>query len=263
MKNIMFTKVLVLLILVLTIIGCTNVKKKFYEDGSIKSTSELKDGIKHGAMKKYHSNGKLSLEVDYVQGKREGIQKEYYKSGILKGEIEIKNNIKLGLMKRYDEDGVLASISEYKDDKKNGYVRWYRPNGVVEVEGYYENDSCISSVRLDSLGKETIRETRTAVMHYPENIVLGKEHKFTYTIARPNVKTLMPMFAFRLATEDSTAEYFCDTTKTSIDTATNSIHYLFTPKELGEWQFVSTIGYDNGYGLYEKVHWGNFTVVEE
>jgi len=71
------------------------------------------------------------------------------------------------------------------------------------------------------------------------------------------------MFAFRLATEDSTAQYVCDSTKMSIDTTHNSVHYLFTPKKLGDWQFVSSIGYDNGYGLYEKVHKGSFTVVEE
>ncbi|MDC3260243.1 toxin-antitoxin system YwqK family antitoxin [bacterium] len=263
MKNIIDTKMLVLLILVLTTIGCTNVEEKFYPDGSIKSTSELKDGIKHGMMKKYHPNGKLALEVNFVNGKREGIQKEYYKTGALKGEIEIKNNIKQGLVTRYDEDGALANVTEYKNDKKNGYAKWYRPNGVLDIEKYYENDSCISSLSLDTMGEETVGETRKAVMDYPDKIVLGKEHKFTFTVARPKTKTLLPMFAFRLATEDSTAEYVCDSTKMSIDTAHNSIHYLFTPKELGDWQFVSTIGYDNGYGLYEKVHWGSFTVVEE
>ena len=71
-----------------------NVHTEFYDDGSVKSKAEMKNGIRHGKYKEFHSNGKLKAYGKFKNNKKHGVwhyyndnesllQKEKWKEGTL------------------------------------------------------------------------------------------------------------------------------------------------------------------------------------
>ena len=73
----------------------SNVYTEFYEDGTIKSRTEIKKGIRHGKHQAFHPNGKMKANGKFKNNKRNGtwrhydenerlILKEKWKDGVLK-----------------------------------------------------------------------------------------------------------------------------------------------------------------------------------
>ncbi|MCD7969828.1 MAG: DUF3352 domain-containing protein [Alistipes sp.] len=58
-----------------------NVLRDYYEDGSIKSESEIKNGMRHGRYREFHPNGALRLRGKYVKGSTKGTWKYYTEDG--------------------------------------------------------------------------------------------------------------------------------------------------------------------------------------
>ena len=72
-----------------------NVYTEFYEDGNIKSKTEMKHGVRHGKHNTFHPNGKIKTNGKFKNNKRTGtwrhydeneklIKKEKWKDGVLK-----------------------------------------------------------------------------------------------------------------------------------------------------------------------------------
>ena len=98
---------------------------------------EIKDGsyIK----KKYYENGKLKSEEEYFDEKLNGKYKEYYENSELKFEGEYLNGKRNGKYKEYYENGKLKSEGEYIDKKLNRKFKEYYENGELKFEGEYLN----------------------------------------------------------------------------------------------------------------------------
>lgn len=60
-----------------------NVMREFYEDGTLKSETEIKDGKRHGRHREYYGNGKLKVRGKYSANRPKGTWKYYSEEGKL------------------------------------------------------------------------------------------------------------------------------------------------------------------------------------
>lgn len=58
-----------------------NVLREFYPDGSLRSESEIREGVRHGRYREYYENGNLKLRGKYVRNQPRGTWKYYTEEG--------------------------------------------------------------------------------------------------------------------------------------------------------------------------------------
>jgi hypothetical protein len=96
-----------------------------YNNGALKHSYLLKNGILDGITKTYYRNGTIKAIKTYKEGKLNGLSSENYENGNPKEEISYLNGKREGVTKQYYEDGGLQSQAVYKNDKINGEYRIY------------------------------------------------------------------------------------------------------------------------------------------
>lgn len=62
-----------------------------YEDGTLKFTVGVKDGLKHGWYYEYHPNGELKMKGKFYKDKRDGVWKEYDENGKRTQRVKYRN----------------------------------------------------------------------------------------------------------------------------------------------------------------------------
>jgi len=91
-----------------------NIGSKHYKSGKLKTTGELKDStLKNGIWKYWYDNDTLWSECNYKNGLKNGTTKVYFKSGILKYSGYYSNDIPSGHWMFYNEDGSIAKEIQY------------------------------------------------------------------------------------------------------------------------------------------------------
>lgn len=58
-----------------------NVLREFYDDGELRSESEVRDGKRHGRYREFYENGELKLRGKYVNDRQKGTWKYYTEEG--------------------------------------------------------------------------------------------------------------------------------------------------------------------------------------
>jgi len=169
-----------------------SVKKRYADDGSLKSDVEIVDGKRNGVAHNYYADGSVHSEIHYknnkkhgestwfyqdgkkyrvtlfVDGKKHGIQKKYYKNGKLMAEVPYLNNILQPGTKEYTETGKLI-VPDYKF--QYNIVNKTATNGLIliEISGKYVNDVTGINAFLKSDNKQlkSDRDSRTIRIHVP------------------------------------------------------------------------------------------------
>ena len=84
----------------------SGVDVSFFEDGSLQTVSEVKDGRNHGELKSYYEySGHLRIKEYYTDGKLDGESIYYYESGGMQQRIIYENGDIVEGPYYYDEDG--------------------------------------------------------------------------------------------------------------------------------------------------------------
>lgn len=65
--------------------------EEFYEDGKLKLTVKLKNGVKHGAYIEYHPNGQIKFKGRFREDQKDGLWKEYDEEGNRVNRIRYKD----------------------------------------------------------------------------------------------------------------------------------------------------------------------------
>ena len=89
-----------------------DIKKTYYESGSIEWERPYVNDKIHGVVKGYDKSGVLWWETPYVNGKIHGDEKYYSETGVLRREIPYVNGKKQGVKKEYSESGKLLRTVE-------------------------------------------------------------------------------------------------------------------------------------------------------
>ena len=90
MNKIKVIIVLFIFLLVLSV-GCSEVRKAYYESGALKNEVNFKNDVEEGLFKIYYESGELESAYTIKNGEIEGPYKEYDESGKLKGQYTYKN----------------------------------------------------------------------------------------------------------------------------------------------------------------------------
>jgi antitoxin component YwqK of YwqJK toxin-antitoxin module len=125
------------LLLSLLFTSCKDIRKEYYDDGTLKQQISYKKGVMDGPAVWYYSNGKKMMECSYVNGKIEGIMKHWFFNDNPQSVGFYKNNLQNGKSIRYFEDGGINFEENYKNDTLNGPFTEYYPDFQVKTKGSY------------------------------------------------------------------------------------------------------------------------------
>lgn len=87
----------------------------FYENGVVKDSGLLVNGLAEGKVVKRFENGQIHFLVHFKNNKPHGLQKEFYDNGKLKFEVNMNNNVPDGELNGYDENGKLIRHEIYEN----------------------------------------------------------------------------------------------------------------------------------------------------
>ncbi|MGM0582847.1 MAG: hypothetical protein ACQES1_10905 [Bacteroidota bacterium] len=137
------------------------IKRNYYEDGSLKTRATYLDGKMDGIRREYDRQGNIKEAYVMDQGKvvekgiidksgqRQDDFEEYYKTGQLKAKGQYSDGIKVGEWNYYFPNGEVEQRGEYNENGEAvGLWRWYYSNGQLRRQEYYNNNV------LDGMYKE-------------------------------------------------------------------------------------------------------------
>lgn len=101
------------------------IKRSYYDDGTLKEETSYRDGKLHGVSKAYYEDGVLKREATYEDGRPEGVGRTYHRNGQLKSEVHFKDGKRHDSRKVYDEKGRLLFEENYNMGKRDGVLRTY------------------------------------------------------------------------------------------------------------------------------------------
>lgn len=111
----------------------TGLREQHFPSGSLRSSVNYKDGVKHGEAKNYYENGKVKLAMTYNNGKKEGKSYFYYKDGSLYRESDYIENKLDGIRKIY-KSGKLKAEIPYKAGQPGKGLKEYLLNGKLKTK---------------------------------------------------------------------------------------------------------------------------------
>ena len=101
------------------------IRKSYYEDGSIEYESSYFNEKLDGATYYYDNKGLLQTYSEYENGSLHGISKKFYKSGNILYECNYFYGHKHGEEKFYHENGQIQSLIEYNyGNEIKKIIRW-------------------------------------------------------------------------------------------------------------------------------------------
>ncbi len=147
-----------IVIILFVLFSCVSpeIKKSYYEDGSIMEESTVLNGLKNGPYKYYYENGQIWAEGEFRKEKMNGKWLHYYEEGNIQSIIKYKNG-KLKNIDAWDQNSIQVvkngtgtaiwkypdntnrSQVSYKNSKAHGqWIMWHE-NGKKFSEYNYKN----------------------------------------------------------------------------------------------------------------------------
>ncbi len=106
-----------------------------YDNGNVKMSMSLKDGLKHGETRIYFESGKLNEICSYKKNLMDGTWTTCNENGIRVAVANYKEGKKHGEWKVWDDQGRLIYEMNYTDGEKSGVWKRYDPaTGKVTSE---------------------------------------------------------------------------------------------------------------------------------
>jgi hypothetical protein len=113
--------------------------EEFYPNGSIKSETPLKNGLRNGLVKNYSEAGHLLSTAEYVNDLRNGWVINYStENGKPMFKAMYKDDVQHGQLFQYYQEGMLFRESNYVNGRVDGLVKTYWPNGNVKAENFFK-----------------------------------------------------------------------------------------------------------------------------
>jgi hypothetical protein len=261
----MINRLLKLLIITITIIGCNNnIGKEYYPDGTLKSEFKIRENEKNGFAKWYYPNGNVEIEGNFINNKKNGLFKQYYETGEIETECFFKDGLQHGRLVSYFKNGDIYLINNFFEGDQKGDMFEYYPNGQLLMDSYYQDDSTITFYRkYDSLGN-IIDEYRIITEDIPKFAENEKECLFSFNISGPKIK-IEDSVIFELRVYEETDVYWDDLSESYqpnyflVDTIilkSNDVAYKFIPKNGGKQLMFNSIFIFNS-GKQNEIILGN------
>jgi len=111
---------------------------KIYDNGTLFSEQEYKQGKKAGVYREYYPTGEVSQVSAWVEGKLTGTVQVFYKSGKLKETYTLDNGLLTGTKSIYEPDGKILAEESYMQNQLNGECKYYK-QGVLRQVDFYQD----------------------------------------------------------------------------------------------------------------------------
>ena len=144
-----------------------DIRKEYYEDGTLKIIGSYKDGSKQGVFREYDKEGNIINSYIYEnntrtsegivdkEGKTQGDWKLYYPSGELKATGNYIDGMKEGEWIFYFINGQIEQKGNYARDRPQGPWKWWYENGkILREERYRRGKENGFMVEYDREGNE-------------------------------------------------------------------------------------------------------------
>ena len=148
---------------------------KYYRyNGSLKKTTNYKDGKRVGTYKKFFPNGELEVKYDFnEEGISDGYYQNYYRSNNLYRQGYLKENERDGPWETYHKNGNLKSSNFYSAEQKQGFstdynsvghpIRsMYNKDGLGKFMIYYDTAGVAFDTVFQTPGKREVKLKRCA-----------------------------------------------------------------------------------------------------
>jgi len=121
----------------LVLIGHTNAFSgrmiEHYRDGSLRSRSEVLNGLLHGLSEGWHTNGQLQVSEHFRQGVSDGVRTKWYANGTKQSEANIVRGKLNGTYRKWHENGALSEQIQFVVDRPEGISLAYYPGGHLKA----------------------------------------------------------------------------------------------------------------------------------
>tara|TARA_B100000513_G_scaffold62711_1_gene24590 strand:+ start:79 stop:1002 length:924 start_codon:yes stop_codon:yes gene_type:complete len=108
--------------------------KHFYENGLIKSDSNVKRGQLHGTEKTYYETGEIESKCNYQNDEGEGLFTKYYRTGQIENQGELHNTEPEGIWKYFYKNGQLQLEVNYKDSISISMKSWNENGEEIQLQ---------------------------------------------------------------------------------------------------------------------------------
>ncbi|PZR41243.1 MAG: hypothetical protein DI538_01950 [Azospira oryzae] len=133
-------KGLLVIILLFLFIKCNQqeYRQEFYDNGAIKTKSEIAHGIKNGIEYIYSPEGETVAIHHYQDDSLSGTSSFYKKDGMLYLQITYSKGVKEGSYRIYYQNGNIGEAGTFHQNKKRGtrFIFYEKDSGKVKTEFY-------------------------------------------------------------------------------------------------------------------------------
>lgn len=114
----------------------TGVIVEYYTDGTLKSRTEIKEGLLHGMSEGRHANGALQVREFFENGIADGCKTLWNDQGQKLSQASIVDGKYEDVFLAWHENGVLAQRIEMRSGEPHGMASAWDPNGelIAQVE---------------------------------------------------------------------------------------------------------------------------------
>lgn len=135
-----FKAALCCIMIFLVATGCKKTfELKYYDSGTLKSKTEIKNGVKDGEVFRYYESGALMARGNMRSGQQEGKLEWFYDSGELE-EVDFYVDDELdGPVTKYYKHGQVRSTSMYKHGKRIGQQTRFSVDGSIAELSFYDS----------------------------------------------------------------------------------------------------------------------------
>ena len=121
----------------LALVGHTNAFSgqmiEHYHDGSVRSRSEVVNGLLQGLSQGWHTNGQLQVTEYFKNGVSDGLRTKWYESGAKQSEAHIVDGKLNGSYRKWHENGTLSEEANFVLGQPEGVSVAYYPSGNLKA----------------------------------------------------------------------------------------------------------------------------------
>ncbi|SFU34948.1 toxin-antitoxin system YwqK family antitoxin [Pontibacter akesuensis] len=129
---------------------------EYFEDGSISSLVDFKDGKQHGWSQFFRKNGSMRKKTYFENGVQQDTLLTFYSDGDVESAFSIKDGSKHGSYAYYFGNGKKKEEGSYLNDQLEGEVISYSNRGQVAARGFYDSGARYALIRYTNGQQEYI-----------------------------------------------------------------------------------------------------------
>ena len=112
----------------------TGVVADYYEDGTLKSQTEVAEGRLQGLSEGWHENGQLQVKETFEQGVAHGLRQKWRADGSKESEGTIQNGQFEGTFRKWHPNGQLAEEMKMTQGIAHGEAKSWHENGSLKAK---------------------------------------------------------------------------------------------------------------------------------